>query len=233
MDLDLLKESFWKLGAGIPITLALAASSLTIGVCLAAVMSLCRISKNLFLNIPASAYVHSIRSTPLLVQIFLIYYGSGQFRASLEDMGIWFLFRSPWFCAILALTLHTCAYTTEILRGGILSVPWGHVEAARACGMHGFLLYRRIIFPLAIRQALPAYGNEVILMIKATALASTITIIEITGAAHQIIARTYRPVEVFFVAGAFYLSINFMVTQCMRILEVRLSPYLFVKRSRP
>ena len=165
------------------------------------------------------------RGTPLLVQIFLIYYGLGQFEA-IRDSFLWTFFREPFWCAILALTLNTGAYTSEIIRGGIQSVPWGQVEAARACGMSRLLLFRRIVLPIALRQALPAYGNEVILMVKSSSLASTITLLEVTGIARGIIAKTFAPVEIFIVAGAIYLAINFLVTRAIRAAEWRLSPHL-------
>ena len=122
--------------------------------------------------------------------------------------------------------MNTGAYTGEIIRGGIQSVPFGQIEAARACGMGRFLMFRRIVFPIAIRQALPAYGNEVILMVKATSLASTITLLEVTGIARGIISTTFKPVEIFIVAGSIYLAINFVVTRAIRYAEYRMSPHL-------
>jgi len=227
MDFDLIRESWPKLLAATPETLLLAGSSLSIGFVLSIFVALARVSPGNLISRPAYAFVYFFRSTPLLVQIFLIYYGSGQFRSVLQDAGLWVLFREPWFCAILALALNTAAYTSEIIRGGIQSVPWGQIEAARACGMSGALLFRRITFPVAIRQALPAYGNEVILMIKSTSLASTITLLEITGVSKKIIAATWSPVEVFIIAGGIYLTLNFMVTRIVQWAEVKLSPQLF------
>lgn len=231
MDWELVAKTWPVLRDAIPETILLAASSLAIGFVLAIGVAVLRLSKNRAAWAFAYGYVYVFRSTPLLVQIFLIYYGSGQFRPFFEDLGLWVLLREPWFCAILALTLNTTAYTSEIIRGGIQSVPWGQIEAARAIGMSGFLLFRRIIFPVAIRQALPGYGNEIILMVKATSLASTITILEITGEAKKIIAATWSPVEVFVVAGAIYLTINFLVTRAVLWTEIRLSPQLY--RNRP
>lgn len=226
MDLALIQESFPKLFAAADVTLALAASALLLGFVLAVILAIASLSKNLILSGFVTGYVYIFRSTPLLVQIFLIYYGSGQFRASLQDIGLWFLFRDAWFCAILALSLNSAAYTSIIIRGGLLSVPWGQIEAARAIGMSGWMSFRRIIFPIAIRQALPAYSNEIILMVKATSLASTITIVEVTGVAKKIIAQTYQPVEVFLIAGAIYLSINFIITRVVAAIEFLLSPHL-------
>jgi octopine/nopaline transport system permease protein len=160
------------------------------------------------------------------VQIFLIYYGLGQFRPTLEWLGLWTFLREPYWCAILALTLNTAAYSGEIIRGGLQAVPANQVEAARACGMSRSLLFRRIVFPIALRQALPAYGNEIILMVKATSLASIITMMELTGIAHKLISQTFRAVEIFVVAGAIYLLLNFAVTRVIMALEWWLSPHL-------
>ena len=129
-------------------------------------------------------------------------------------------------CAILALTLNTAAYGGEIIRGGIQSVPHGQIEAGRAAGMSGLLLLRRIVLPVALRQALPAYCGEIILMVKATSLASTITLLEVTGIAHKILSETYRAIEVFVAAGAIYLLINFLITRATLALEYWLSPHL-------
>jgi len=230
MDFEFMAETFPKLIAGVPVTLSLVGSSLVLGFVFAVILAQMRLSKNLLLSKLAYAYVYVFRSTPLLVQIFLIYYGSGQFREFFESVGLWYFLREPYFCAILALTMNTAAYTSEIIRGGIQSVPWGELEAGRAIGMSGVTLFRRIVFPIAIRQALPAYGNEIILMVKSTSLASTITILEVTGIAKKIIATTYLTVEVFMIAGAIYLSINFIVTRGIRWIEVKLSPQLYRKR---
>ncbi len=233
MDFELIAESLPRLAEGIDETLLLAGSSLVIGFVLAVPIALLNLSNNGTVRTLSSGYVYIFRSTPLLVQIFLIYYGSGQFRAELQAVGLWFLFRESWFCAILALTLNTAAYTSQIIRGGLQSVPWGQIEAARSIGMPGFMAFRRLIFPIAIRQALPAYGNEIILMVKSTSLASTITILEITAIAKKIISATYQPVEVFLIAGAIYLSLNFIVTRAIMLVEFWLTPHLRVDRRIP
>lgn len=230
MDFELIAESFPKLLSVVDETMILAVVSVTVGFFLSIPVAVARLSRSWILSALARGFVYIFRSTPLLVQIFLIYYGSGQFRSLFEQIGLWVLLREAWFCAILALTLNTTAYASEIIRGGIESVPWGQVEAARSVGMSGQLLFRRIIFPMAIRQALPAYGNELILMVKATSLASTITIIELTGMAQKIIAATYRPVEVFLIAGTIYLSINFIVSRGVAVTEHWLSPHQHKRR---
>ena len=224
MNFQLIADSLPKLAAGLPATLFLVGVSLVLGLALAVGLALLRTGRSRVLANLAYGFVYVFRSTPLLVQLFLIYYGSGQFRPFLQDIGLWMFFRDAWFCAILALTLNTGAYTSEIIRGGLESVPHGQIEAGRAIGMSAWQLFSRITFPLAIRQALPAYGNEIILMVKASSLASTITILEITGIAKKIIASTFQPIEVFIVAGAFYLAINFIVTRIIAALERRLEP---------
>jgi octopine/nopaline transport system permease protein len=225
MNFQLMWESLPRLLEGLVLTVELIAVSLFLGFFLAIVVALLRLSPYRPLSAFAYVYVFVFRSTPLLVQIFLIYYGLGQFEA-IRDSFLWTFFREPFWCAILAFTLNTGAYTSEIIRGGIESVPYGQIEAARACGMSRFLMFRRIVFPIAIRQALPAYGNEAILMVKATSLASTITLMEVTGIARSIISRTFSPVEIFIMAGAIYLIINFVVTRLIRYAEWRLSPHL-------
>ncbi|HEX6143610.1 MAG TPA: ABC transporter permease [Geminicoccaceae bacterium] len=225
MNVGLMLESVPALLGGLGLTLQLVTLALFLGFFLAVGLALLRLSGNPLVAGAAWTYVFVFRGTPLLVQIFLIYYGLGQFEA-IRDSFLWTFFREPYWCAILALTLNTGAYTSEIIRGGIQSVPYGQVEAARACGMSGPLMFRRIVFPVAFRQMLPAYGNEIILMVKSTSLASTITLLEVTGIARSIIARTFAVFEIFIVAGAIYLAINFLVTRGVRWLEWRLSPHL-------
>lgn len=223
MDIDFLRETILMLLSGAPLTLQLAAFSVAAGAVLAVLLALMRLSGNPLLDYPARSYVFVFRGTPLLVQIFLIYYGLGQFP-EIRDSFAWPFLRQPYWCALLALTLNTAAYSSEIIRGGILSVPFGQIEAARACGMSRALIFRRIVVPQGLRVALPAYGNEIILMTRSTALASVITLMEVTGIASKIIAETFRPVEVFICAGAIYLSLNFAISRGIALLERRLSP---------
>ena len=225
MDFAFMQEAFLRLITGIPLTLNLAFTSIAFGAVLAMLLALLRMSNVKVLDWLAQAYVFVFRGTPLLVQIFLIYYGMGQFEL-VRSSFLWVYLREPFWCAILALTLNTGAYTSEILRGAILSVPQGQIEAARACGMSRTLLFRRIVMPIAIRQMLPAYGNEVILMVKASSLASTITLLEITGIARKIIAQSFAVFEVFIVAGSIYLLLNFLASRLIRYAEWRMTPYL-------
>src|SRR3954447_19691523 len=166
MDCAFLWDTLTSLLTGVPLTLKLASGSVALGAVLALLLTATRMSPVAVLSWLARIYVFVFRGTPLLVQIFLIYSGLGQSRLVLQQLGLWTFMREPYWCALAALTLNTAAYSSEIVRGGLLAVPHEQIEAARACGMSGLLLFRRIVFPIALRQALPAYGNEVILMIK-------------------------------------------------------------------
>lgn len=225
MDFTSLIETFISLLKAVPLTLQLACFSLCLGACLALILALMRLSKILVFSLFSRLYVLVFRGTPLLVQIFLIYNGLGQFPAIRQSF-LWPFLREPYWCALLSLTLCTAAYGCEIIRGGLLSVSHNQIEAAKAYGMSRTTAFRRIKLPLAIRQALPAYGNEVITMVKSTSLASTITLFEITGVAAKIISETYHWFEVLLMAGALYLTINFTLTRLIKWLEYRLSPHL-------
>ena len=212
--------------SGLPLTLQLAATSILLGFVLALSLALAQQLGKRVVTLPVRGFVALFRGTPLLVQIFLIYYGLGQFRPSLQVIGLWGIFREPYWCAIIALTLNTAAYGSEILRGAIQSVPSGLVEAARASGMSPYLTWRHIVLPLAFRLAIPSYGNEIILMVKGTSLASIVTLMEVTGIAHGLISQTYRAIEVFVCAGAIYLILNFAIIRALAGLEYWLSPHL-------
>ena len=227
MDYVFLFDTLRQLLAGVPLLLKLASISIAAGAVLALCLALMRLSGSRVLSAIAQAYVFVFRGTPLLVQIFLIYYGLGQFPEVRQSFA-WPLVREPYWCALLAFTLNTGAYSSEIIRGGILSVPFGQIEAARACGMPRSLIFRRIIAPQGLRVVLPAYGNELILMTRSTALASVITLMEVTGIASTIISETFRAVEVFICAGAIYLFINFVISRAIALLERR-----FSKQVRP
>lgn len=224
MDLELIVESIPQLLVGVPLTLQLVALSLFFGAFLAVGTALIRQSSNPLLSLPAYGYVFVFRGTPLLVQVFLVYFGVAQLEIVRESF-LWVILREPYWCAIIALTLNTGAYGSEIVRGGLLSVPRGQLEAARACGMSGITTFRRILFPQALCQALPAYSNEVILMVKGSSLASTITLMEITGIAKRLISNTFAPIEIFIVAGSIYLAINYGATRAIAAAEWRLTPH--------
>jgi octopine/nopaline transport system permease protein len=224
MDWPFLIDVLKQLLSGLPLTLELTALSLSIGFVLAILAAAANASSLPPLRWVARAHVELFRGTPLLVQIFLIYYGLGQI-APLRQSFLWPFLREPYWCAVLALALNTSAYTAEIIRGAVQAVPASGVEAAKACGMSGFLLRRRIVWPIALRQALPVYGSEMILMIKATSLASIITLTEVTGIAYKLISSTYRVVEIFVVTGAIYLSLTFILSLMLSAIERRLNAH--------
>lgn len=230
MDWPFLLETTRQLLTGVPLALKLAALSLIAGMALAVCVHAAAVSRIAPLRWIAAAHVDLFRGTPLLVQIFFIYYGLGQIPA-VRDSALWPFLREPFWCAALALALNTSAYTAEIIRGALAAVPPGEVEAARACGMSGLLLRRRIVWPLALRCGLPVYGSEAILMVKATSLTSIITLTEVTGIAHKLISSTYRVVEIFVAAGTIYLGMTFALTLVISLAERRLSAHLSNRQS--
>jgi len=225
MDFTFLLDTLLQLVSGTPLALELAASSIALGAGLGLVVALLRLSRFPAFSAFGWLYVQVVRAVPLLVLLFLIYYGVSQFPWVRTSV-LWPVLRDPYRCTLIALTINTSSYASEIIRGGLLAVPRGEIEAGRCCGMSGLMLFRRIILPVAIRQALPAYSNEMIAMVKATSLASLVTLMEVTGIAASIASETYRPIEVFVAAGAIYLAINFVITRVTMLLEHRLTPHL-------
>lgn len=225
MDLPFLYDTLLRLAAGVPLTLQLSALCIALGALLGLGIALLRLSGSKPLVAFAWIYVQFIRSVPLLVLMFLVYYGLSQFHAVRSSV-LWPFLRDPFWCALLSLSINTSAYASEIIRGGLLSVSHGEIEAGRACGMSRLTLFRRVVMPVAVRQALPAYSNEMIAMVKATSLASLVTLMEITGIAASIASETFRPIEVFSVAGAIYLLINYVLTGAVTWLEHWLTPHL-------
>ena len=226
MDLDVIWENLPTLLEGAQLTLEITLLSLLIGLVIAIPAALMRLSKYAVLWMPAYAYILYFRGTPLLVQLFLVYYGSGQFRAELSDFGLWGFFRDAYFCGVLTLTLNTGAYTAEILRGAIQAVPSGDIEAARACGMNRFLMLRRIILPKAIRLAWPMYGNEVVFLMQATSLVSVITLLDLTGIAGRIVSKTFAVYEIYLATAALYLVITYLIVFLFKRVERRLNRHL-------
>lgn len=201
-------------------TIALMLCSLIIGLSLAIVFSLSSVAGRNYLSIPIKIYAFIIRGTPLLVQFFLIYFGSSQFEW-LRNSIFWVILQKPFACAVIALAINTSAYTTVLLVGAIKSVPKGEMEACKALGMSWFTMMRLIIFPRAFRLALPAYSNEVVMILKGTSLASTITLLDIMGVTQRIIAATYASIEFLLLAGAIYLLLNAIIMAVFRYLEGR------------
>ena len=224
IDWSLIPQYGDRLLDGTLITLKLVLTASVIGILLALPLSLARSSPRRRYWIPAYAYIYFFRGTPLLVQLFLIYYGLGQFEAVRESL-LWPVLSDAEYCGLLGLTLNTTAYTAEILRGGIRAVPKGEIEAARAYGMGWWLLQRRIVLPRALRIAWPAYGNEVILLFKGSALVSTIAVWDLMGEARSIFSRTYA-LEVFLFAGVIYFLLTFVFTRLFHYVERRINRYL-------
>lgn len=219
-----LTEIFVKLLSGVPLTLNLTILSLLGGGGLA--LGLNAIRATPVGNAFASAYVFLFRGTPLLIQIFIIYYGLGAIPF-IRHSFMWVLLREPYWCGLLALILNDAAYTSEIVRGAFRAVPVGSYEAAKVVGMTPWSTFRRISFPIALRQALPAYSNEVVAMLKGTALVSTITLMEVTGIASAAVRETWRAIEIFLCAAIIYLFLSLLVTWLFAYVEGRLSPWLF------
>ena len=225
-------DNFPQLLEGTWLTLELVGLSLLTGGLISIPLALMRVSANPLVRGLPVAYTFFFRGTPLLVQLFLFYYGLAQFEW-IRDSVLWPYLREAYWCALIVFTLNTGAYTTEILRGAIQAVPRGELEAAQAMGMSRFDIIRRITLPQAYRIALPAYSNEIILMLKGSALASTITLLDLTGMARTIIARTYMPIEIFFAAGCIYLALTFLFIQGYRLLERRLLRHQRPRQAAP
>ena len=221
MRFELMYESFFKIVEGIPLTLQVVSISTILGIFLAVAVALMRISGNRLMSLPAYYFVYLIRGTPLLLQLYFVYYGLSQFEAIRESI-LWPILKEPYWCGIITLTISTGAYSSEIIRGGILSVSKNYIEASEALGLSQIKTFILITLPIMVRQALPAYGNELILMVKASSLISIVTLMEITGIARTIISKTYAPVEIFLVAGSIYLVINFIIVMFVNLAERRL-----------
>ena len=215
-------EYFWKLLFSALTTIELMLLAILFGLSLAVIFTLLSLTKKIIFTWPINTFIYFIRGTPLLVQIFLIYYGSGQLTW-LHESGLWFIFKEPFACAVIALALNTSAYTTVLLRGAIASVPKAEVQAATALGMSYLLTLRRIILPRALRIVLPAYSNEVVMVLKGTSLASTITLLDLMGMTRQIIAQTYQTIEFFLLAGLIYLILNGLIITGFKCLEKHLA----------
>ena len=220
MDLELMINSFPKLLSAAAITLKLLSVSLIIGLFIGLFFAILRINKNIFISKFAYGYSYVFRGTPLLVQIFIIYFGLGQIEY-LRSTVLWVILKEPYWCAIIAFALNTGAYTSEILRSAFQTIKPGIIEAGKSLGISNKVIFYKIQIPIAIRQSLPAYGNEIILMMKGTSLASTVTIMDLTGVAKYIISTTFKPIEVFIVAGGIYLFMTFIIHNFIKLLEKR------------
>ena len=222
MDIELMFNSFPKLLSASLITLKLLSVSLIVGLFIGLLFAILRLNKNIFINKFAYAYSYLFRGTPLLVQIFIIYYGLGNIEY-LRTTVLWVILKEPYWCAIIAFSLNTGAYTSEILRSAFQTIKPGIIEAGKSLGIQSKIIFYKIQIPIAIRQSLPAYGNEIILMLKGTSLASTVTLMDLTGVAKYIISTTFKPIEVFIVAGGIYLFMTFVLHNVIKFLEKKYS----------
>ena len=227
--LDIVSEYGWDFVSGTWLTIQLVVIAGVLGLLIAVPVALARLSENRVVHGLATAYSLFFRGTPLLVQIFLIYFGLGQFDF-VRSSFLWPLLREAYVCALITFSLNTAAYSGEIVRGGILAVPKGEVEAARACGMSRLTAYRLVILPRAFSIVLPAYSNEVIILLKGTALASTITLMELMGQAQFISSNTYQPIQVFTIAGVIYYLLTLVISRIFAVLEKRYNRYIVSAR---
>jgi arginine/ornithine transport system permease protein len=230
MDVQVIIDNLPLYLQGLRTTVVLVFSSLLLGLLLAIPIALLATSKRKWISALPKAYIYFFRGTPLLVQMFMIYHGMGQFEAVRESF-LWVVFQQAWACALVAFALNTAGYTGEILRGTIEQTPYGEIEAARSVGMSNALIYRRIILPSTFRRALPAYGNEVIFMLHGSSLAGLITIVDLFGAARIVNARNFVPFESFIAAGIFYLAITFMIVWGFKKAEHYWHAYLRPRES--
>ncbi len=218
MDINLIITSFPKLIIASFTTIKLLSVSLLIGLFIGLLFALLRINNNIILGKIAYGYSYVFRGTPLLVQIFIIYYGFGQVELIRESI-FWSVLKEPYWCAVIAFALNTGAYTSEILRSAFQTIKPGLIEAGKSLGVNSKIIFYKIQIPIAIRQSLPAYGNEIILMLKGTSLASTVTLMDLTGVAKYIISTTFKPIEVFIIAGSIYLFFTFIIHNIIKVLE--------------
>jgi polar amino acid transport system permease protein len=217
-DLSLIVASLPKMLMGIGLTFQLLLLSAILGLALAIGLMLMRVSGKWYLSWPAQVYIYVFRGTPILVQIFIVYYGFPQLDFIRESF-LWVIFRDPFGCAIVALTLNTGAYVSEILRGGVQGVDRGVLEAGEALGLSKSQRFIYLTTPLAARLALPAYGNDIISLLKSTALASTITLADMTGIARTIVAQTYAPYEIFVSLAIIYMILTFFIQKLLARIE--------------
>ena len=225
MNIDFIMSSTLELLSAVPTTLSLVTISLSLGFILAIFLALMKTSDSKIARIIADVYVYYFRGTPLLVQMYLLYFGIGSLLSnmqSVKDSFMWDFISEPYWYAIFALMFNTAGYTAEILRSAITSVPKGQIESAMALGFSRGHTMRRIILPQVFRIALPAYSNEAILMVKGSSLTSIITVMEITGVMSRLIAETYAVYELIILAGAIYLLINYIITRLFNYLEKRI-----------
>lgn len=220
IDWRIIADNIGPFISGLKVTLVLLAISCASGLVLSVPLAVARVSPRRTLRLPVFLFTYVVRGTPLLVQMFMVYHGLAQFEWIRESFA-WTALKSPWFCAWLVFTLNTTAYTTEIFAGALKATPFGEIEAARSLGLSEALIYRRILLPSALRRALPQYGNEVVMMMHATAIASTVTLVEITRVARDVYYNHLTVTESFGVAAAIYFALTFSIAGLFKLIERR------------
>lgn len=231
LDIVLISENFDRFLLGAWVTLKLTFISLVIGGTLSIPLAIIRAGSNPFLNAPVWAFTYLFRGTPLLVQTYLIYYGLGQFEW-IRETALWGpVLSQAWYCALIAFSLNTAAYTAELLRGSIVTTSNGEIEAAKACGLSRAKRMRRIILPSAFRRALPAYSNEVIFMLHGSVVASTITIQDLLGVGRWLNGRYYLAYEGFITAAVLYLLIVLLISRGFRFWESKWLRHLYPQEA--
>ncbi|MCS0493937.1 ABC transporter permease [Ancylobacter sp. GSK1Z-4-2] len=229
LNVDLMERYGLRFLDGVQVTLELVLLSVFLGALLSLPLAVARVEGGKFLSRASFTYSYFFRGTPLLAQTFLVYYGAGQFRPQLTDIGLWWFFRDAFNCAVFTFTLNTAAYQAEILRGGIESLPIGQMEAARAIGLTRYQAYRKVILPQAIAIGLRPLGNELVLMIKSSAIASVITVYDLMGVTRLAFSRSYD-MEVYLWAALLYLIMVELVRRIWDVLERRLNRHLTLSR---
>ena len=225
LDLELLRTYGWRLVSGLQITVQVVVLSCGMGFLLAYPLARARMSRNVLLAWPALAYVTFFRGTPLLCQLYIVYYGAGEIRPLLSDWNLWWFFRDSFYCCLFAFTLNTTAYQAEILRGAILSVPRGQLEAARALGLSPWRVLRHVVGPQALLIALRPLGNELISIVKASALAAIVTLLDLMGQTRFIFARTFD-FTVYLYCALIYLAITETIARLWNRMERGLTRHL-------
>ena len=225
MNLELLGQYGPRMLEGLWVTIELVTISVLLGGLLALPVALARLSHNPLLRGASFGYVYFFRGTPLLAQLFLVYYGSGQLRSFLDAIGLWWFFRAAFLCCLFAFTLNTGAYQAEILRGAIRAVPLGQTEAALSLGLHPRIAFLKVVLPQALIIALRPLGNEVVLMIKGSAVAAIVTVFDLMGATRLAFARSFD-ISVYFWAAVLYLAVVETLRRVWDRLERRLTKHL-------
>ena len=226
-NVDLLDRYGWRLVDGVKITLQVVGVSAVLGFILAYPICKARMSRNVILSSLALAFVTVFRGTPLLAQLYLVYYGAGEIRPQLTDLGLWVFFREAYFCCLFAFTLNTAAYQAEIMRGAISSVSRGQTEAAMALGLSKYRVARHVVWPQAFLVALRPLGNELIALIKASALAAIVTLLDLMGQTRFVFARTFD-FSIYLYAALIYLAMTETIRRVWNRLEAAFGKHLLV-----